>query len=437
MMKKTVSLLLVAALILSVFAGCGEKTPQPTETQMPTDPPTEPALQVELELPGDERPYLGVELQALLLLSADDPRAEVVQQASQVFEMRTGAKVKITWLHGDENLMAANLTGGGNVDIFAASSDSLQQLFLPYTMDLSQLALEADYADHSHYVLREQIISQCGYLAAIPQEPLLYGLYYNADAFRDAGVTDLPESWEDFLALSGRLTSAGYMPLTIDSENAHLILELFLERHLGAQQFQTMLAQALWTSTTEYIEMFRKPIDYAAAGYLAKGDPAAFPGGQDKIALSNVAMVAGSTELCAQVERSTMMNVNWGVMAFPGDGPGTGCGAESRVLAVHKDSANARAAFDFIMLLTTGEYDRLYAEVVEGIPADPANECTIQGAKELLNRADIRGMGLLNPQDNELFTRLWNGWYKTPSYFASAMNGLSAAYKIAANPGVG
>jgi raffinose/stachyose/melibiose transport system substrate-binding protein len=304
-------------------------------------------------------------------------------------------------------------------------------------MDLRQLALEAEYADHSHYVLREQIISRCGYLAAIPQEPLLYGLYYNADAFRDAEVTDLPESWEDFLALSGRLTSAGYMPLTIDSEHAHLILELFLERHLGAQQFQTMLAQALWTSTTEYIEMFRKPIDYAAAGYLAKGDPAAFPGGQNKIALSNVAMVAGSSELCAQVERSTIMNVNWGVMAFPGDGPGTGCGAESRVLAVHKDSANARAAFDFIMLLTRGEFDQLYADVTGGIPADPGNECGIEGAVKLLETADVRGFGLLTNEDQELFSRLWNGWYKTPGYFASAMNQLAPKYPAPASDGVG
>ena len=148
-------------------------------------------------------------------------------------------------------------------------------------------------------------------------------------------------------------------------------------------------------------------------------------------------MVAGSNELCAQVERSTMMDVNWGVFPYPGDGPGKGFAVESQVLAVHKDSADAQAAFDFIMLLTRGEFDQLYADVSEGIPADPANVSPIHGAQTLLEQAETVGMGLLNPEDNELFTRLWSGWYKTPSYFASAMNGLAASYKTTPNAGVG
>lgn len=438
MMKKLVGMLLLAALMMSVLAGCGDKTPQqPTETELPTAAPTQSVEQVELVMPEDGRPYGGVELQVLLLLSEEDPRAEVVRQAAEVFEVRTGAELEILWLHGDENLLAANLMSGVKADIFAASLDALQDAFLPYALDLTAMAAEAGYESHSHPVLREQIGTRCGYLAGIAQEPLVYGMYYNRDVFSDAGVTVYPESWEEFLTLSSRLVAEGYMPLAIDAERAHLILELHLERHLGASQFKTMMEQALWTSGTEYMDLFRLAIDYAAAGYLAAGDPSAFPGGQDKIALSNVAMVAGSNEMCAQVERSTMMDVNWGVFAYPGHGPGKGFAVESQVLAVHKDSANAQAAFDFIMLLTTGEFDQLYADVSEGIPADPANACAIEGACELLERADSGGMGLLNPKDNELFTRLWNGWYKTPSYFAAAMNGLSSDYTPVTNAGVG
>lgn len=438
MKKQTVSVLLLAALIFSIFTGCDNSVPeQPTETLMPTEAPTQPVEQVELQLPEDQRPYLGVTLQVLLPLEEADPRAEVVRQAELVFERRTGAELEIQWIPDDENLLAEQFAAGTKADIFASSADALQQALLPYALDLTELTGETEYRDHSYEILRAQIVRRCGYLAGIPQEPLVYGMYYNADVFTDAGVTEYPESWEDFLSFSGHLVSRGYMPLTIDSERAHLILELYLERQLGAEQFAAIMAQALWTSTLENIELFRKPIDYAAAGYLAKGDPCAFPGGQDKIALSNVAMVAGSNELCGQVERSTMMDVAWGVFPFPGDGPGKGFAIESRVLAVHRDCANAQAAFDFIMLLTTGEFDQLYADVSGGIPADPANICTIEGAQDLLNRADMGGIGLLSPKDQELFTRLWNGWYKTPNYFASAMNGLAASFQPPVNPGVG
>lgn len=430
-MKKYISLLLCAALVLAGLTGCNrEQTPVMSES---TQKPTEAVEQVELTIPADERPYVGVELEFLTLLEEDDPRADVVRQAAEYFEKRTGAVVHPCWL-GSEDEVAANFTAGVKVDIFASSADFLETMFAPYALDLTQMAAKSGYEQHSHSALREQIIDRCGYLTAIPQSPILYGMYYNADS---VGDLVLPESWEEFLDFSGKLTMNGFVPMAMDAENANLTLELYLERQLGYETFQQMMANAGWTKDTAYIELFRLPIDYAGAGYLAKGDPAAFPAGQDKLALSNVALVPGSSELCAQVEKSALMDIRWGVFPYPGDGEGKGFAVESQVLAVHKDCAEPQAAFDFIMLLTTGAFDQLYADAGVGIPADPANESTIEGAMELLAKADKRGIGLLRSDDNELFSRLWNGWYKTPGYFASAMNGLAGAYKSNATEGVG
>ncbi len=432
-MKRILSVLLCAAMLFTAMSGCVQQE----ETIIETTEPTQGVTQVALELPQDQRPYVGMQLQFLSHLAPEDPRAGVLQQAAQVFEARTGAAVQFSWQQGDEAALAAQLSGGEPVDIFAAPVDLLMDQLLGQALDLTALAEGTGYAEHSHQVLRNQIIGRCGYLAAVPQEPMIYGVYYNSDVFADSGVTEYPESWADFLALSEALVQKGYMPLCMDIQNAHLILELHLERHLGIDQFKKLLSTAGWTQKTEYIELFRLAIDYASAGYLAKGDPAEYPAGQDKLALSNVAMVVGSNELCGQVEKSTMMDVNWGVFPYPGDGPGRGCTVESQVLAVHKDSANAQAAFDFIILLSTGEFDQLYADVSGGIPADPQNRCTIAGAQELLGKADVRIMGLLTAKNQVLFSQLWNGWYKTPSYFASAMNGLAKDYKGLAAEGVG
>lgn len=435
MMKNILSLLLCAALILTVLSGCGEE-PEPTETQ-PTAAPTQGVEEVELEIPADQRPYVGVELQFLSLLSEEDPRAGVIKQAAEVFELRTGAKVNVLWFWEDEAAMASNFGSGLQIDIFAASLDTLETQLWGYALDLTEMAAASDYEQHSYPVLREQIRERCGYLAAIPQEPQVYGLYYNADAFEDSGVTDFPKSWEEFLTLSQTLVRGGYMPLAMDIENAHIVLELHLERHLGSERFESMLREGGWTLDAAYIDLFQRAIDYADVGYLAKGDPSAFPAGQDKLALSNVAMAAGSNALCGQVERSTMMDVRWGVFPYPGDGEGKGFAVESNVLAVHKNSENPQAAFDFLMLLTTGEFDQLYADVSEGIPADPGNESGIAGASDLLEQADTRGIGLLRSEENELFSRLWNGWYKTAKYFASAMNDLRWKYQPTSGEGVG
>ena len=62
-MKKFISLLLCAALILTL-AACGAE-PEPTQ------PPTQPIQDVELEMDRDLRPYLGVELTMVSMASED------------------------------------------------------------------------------------------------------------------------------------------------------------------------------------------------------------------------------------------------------------------------------------------------------------------------------------------------------------------------------
>lgn len=437
MMKRTIGLLLCAALIFCCLPGCNRtEVPETSGIIKPTQAPTQGILEVELTVPEDERPYVGVELEFLSLLASDDPRTGALEQAADFFEATTGARVNFYWLDGNENVLAGNLAGDVRVDIFDASVDALQDAFGQYAMDLTAMAAEAGYEGRSHRVLRDQVTERCGFLAGIPQTPVLYGMYYNADAVADAGAA-LPGTWEEFLTFSAQLVQRGYLPMAMDIENSHIALELLLERQYGFETFESLMIQAGWTQTTEYIEFFRRAIDYAEAGYLAKGDPCSFPGGQEKLALSNVVLVPGGSELCGQVERSTMMDVNWGIFPYPGDGTGMGFAVESRTLSVHNRCTNPQAAFDFIMLLTTGSFDQLYADLGNGIPADPANKSSVAGAMELMERADTRGIGLLLSKDNELFSRLWNGWYKTPGYFASAMNGLQGSYAPPVSQGVG
>ena len=118
-----------------------------------------------------------------------------------------------------------------------------------------------------------------------------------------------------------------------------------------------------------------------------------------------------------------MLEVRWGVFPWPGDGAGTGTAVDEQVLAINKNAENPQAAFDFIRLLTSGEFDQLRADLRRGIPADPNNESVIVGAVDTLKRASSESFGLLDTYYNEIYTQLWQGAYPTGDMFLRAMAG--------------
>ena len=376
-----------------------------------------------------QRKYEDVHLTYRSQLAQTDDEARILMQAVEDFELTTGAVVEIYWLAGDETGLIADLTAGQKTDIFEVSGLGLKQSLLPIALDLTELAANAEYDAKSWQVLRSQILGRSGTLNAIAYRPYLYGLYYNQQVFDALKVKTVPSSWQEYLDFCQMLKEKGYECLVIDAEKAHLILELHMERALGWEDLKETMIHARWRKNDMAATMIREAIGFAGAGYLVKGNPANWPLGQNRLAQSNAVFVAGSNVLCKQVEEDTLSDMRWGVMPYPGDGPGTGLLVDAQVLAIHKDSANAAAAFDFIMLLTTGEYDQLRADVTVGIPADPNNFSPITGADQAMAKATAQAPKWFAPEHNELFGRLWNGYYKTGIYFADQLNILSRNFE--------
>lgn len=423
-MKKLICLLACVLLL----CGCGRE-PTPTVPTEPTEAPTRPVVEVPMDDAVAQRKYEDVHLTYRSQLAQTDDEARILMQAVEDFELTTGAMVEIYWLAGDETGLIADLTAGQKTDIFEVSGLGLKQSLLPIALDLTELAANAEYDAKSWQVLRSQILGRSGTLNAIAYRPYLYGLYYNQQVFDALKVKTVPSSWQEYLDFCQMLKEKGYECLVIDAEKAHLILELHMERALGWEDLKETMIHARWRKNDMAATMIREAIGFAGAGYLVKGNPANWPLGQNRLAQSNAVFVAGSNVLCKQVEEDTLSDMRWGVMPYPGDGPGTGLLVDAQVLAIHKDSANAAAAFDFIMLLTTGEYDQLRADVTVGIPADPNNFSPITGADQAMAKATAHAPKWFAPEYNELFGRLWNGYYKTGIYFADQLNILSRNFE--------
>ncbi len=403
-MKKVISLLLGLCLLACGLGGCGGK-PAP-ETAAPTAPP---AREVRFEREPDLRKYPASQLQFFTLLSEEDPQAAAICQAVDFFARQTGAEVDVVWFAGEEAALLQALAGDRG-DIFELPGSSLQSSGLDFALDLTELAQEAEYEAHSYPALRQQVVQRCGFLAGIPWTPYLTGVYYNQDAFASCGIQHMPETWEEFLTACRSLAAGGFSPLTMDAENARIPLELHLERNLGAEKLTQILDSGDWDEDPQTMALAEQLCMFVECGFLAKGTPAAYPAGQNKLALSNAAMAAGSNRLCSQVIQAAQAEMTWGVFPWPGEGPGTGTAVDADVLAIRRSSRNVQAAFDFIMLLATGEFDQLRADLSGGIPADPGNVSTIAGAAEALTAAQPRSLGLVAETDK--IRKLWQGKYQ-------------------------
>ena len=180
-------------------------------------------------------------------------------------------------------------------------------------------------------------------------------------------------------------------------------------------------------------------IDFVNRGYLADGAPDEYPAGQNKIGFENVAMVVCADYVTSEVNNNTGAGIEWGVFNYPtipveeGGNGSTGSYGGTNSLAITSYCENPQAAFDFVMMLVSGEVDQKRADNVPQIPADPNNICTsLDGAVETIMAADsVLGwtMGInantdLTSMIKEVIIQLYEGRYATGEQFAAALDAL-------------
>jgi len=396
--------ILWALLPLLLLTACGrEEVPE-------TTPPT-----VEVEIPYVEEtraklPYEDVALTFASVWQEEEPQSEVILQAAQLFETQTGAKVTILWPEED----------GAKADIFQMRGEEFFTTAVE-PLDLTQMAVESGYMQKSFEALRAQVTDHCGYLGALAQVPYLGGIYYNADAFTACGITEMPATWEEFVEVSRILRAGGWEPLTLDKEDAVAAMELHLRRCLGNEEMTRLMGKkGQWHVEQAVIDAMEQVMLYVQEGNMTYGTPTDYPAGQNKMGISNSAMMVGTNADCTDVEDATMTDLRWGVFPYPGETE-SGTWATADVVAIRAGCEHPQAAFDFAMLLVTGEFDRLRADITGGIPADPSNPSPIAGSVEALQAAPPANLSVFGSRQTDVATKLWTGWYEKPERYAVAL----------------
>ena len=213
----------------------------------------------------------------------------------------------------------------------------------------------------------------------------------------------------------------GWEPLTLDKEDAVSAMELHLRRTIGNEQMVKFMGKKdHWHFDQTVIAAMEQVMIFAQSGYMTYGTPTDYPAGQNKMGISNSAMMVGTNGDCADIEEETLTDLHWGMFPYPGELE-SGMWMEADLVAVHPDCRNPQAAFDFVMLLVTGEFDQLRADVTGGVPADPANTSPIAGAMEALKTEQPQPLGVFGTKQTDPAVKLWSGWYDKANRYAIAL----------------
>ncbi|MDD3141691.1 MAG: ABC transporter substrate-binding protein [Lachnospiraceae bacterium] len=372
MKKKVLSVLLCTGLVISLATGCGgTKSTDGGKTDAGTAEKSSDAIQ-----------YVS-------MWSDTEPQAATIKEAAAAFEKETGTKVEIEFAgrQGIREGLQTRLDAGENIDMFDEDIDRVTGQWGKYLLDLKDY-VNADYKGKvykdyinpnlaSLYTVAETL-SGDGTLKVVPYQPFLFNMVYNKTIFKEAGVTEVPKTWDAFLAACEKIKASGKTPITVDNAYISCLLGYTMASYVGADGVEKIVTDNDWSneavlkSVAIWQEMYEKGYisEYAATNVYPNAQVTEF-------ATGDAAMYLNGSWLANEIKADIDPSVELGMFAFPAiEGGQNGTEAAnygSQVLAINKDSDKADEAFQFIAFLTTGEWDQKLSENTLGIPMDADN----------------------------------------------------------------
>lgn len=322
----------------------------------------------------------GKELTYWSMWNSTEGQAKVIQEAADAFEKETGVHINIEWKGRDiKTLIQPALDAGEKIDFFDQDYLFISKNLNKYVADLTDFVKAADYEKHALPLLLETAKSYTdGVLKVIPYQPYTTGVWYDKDMFEKAGVTEVPETFTELLEVCEKLKQSGVNPMTCDSGDGNALLMGYqLGRYVGQDKVVELVKNGGWANVPEVEKAAQDIYTLFDKGYMSEYAPAQYPNGQNEIGFGESAMVLNASWVPNEIIQNTGTAVNWGFFPWPSveggvDGPEASMvGAQG--FAIVDKSGNKQEAFDFIMKITTGEYDLKMAEAVSSIPADVEN----------------------------------------------------------------
>lgn len=217
-MKKLLSVLLCAAMILSVLAGCGSQS-TPASTEAPQTPASTEAKQ---EASGEK---------ATIRMAYWNSEDTVADLLAYLAEAVPDVEIEYQFIDNSNysTIIDTQLSAGEGPDIICESpATALKHAKLGYLADLSELGSLYSNAGTSVY-------SYNGSVYALPGISWFEGVYYNKAIFADNGI-ELPTTFDEYIAVCKQFMDLGIKPLSA-----------------GLKSWEPMLKNSMAFVTAEYL----------------------------------------------------------------------------------------------------------------------------------------------------------------------------------------
>lgn len=383
MKKRSLSVLLTAAMAASVLAGCGGSSDTAATTAAPaaTEAPAAEAPAAGSEAPAAQPEGDAGSLVYWSMWESTEPQGQAIQLAVDQFTADTGVKVDLQFKGrtGIREGLQPALDAGTNIDLFDEDIDRVNGTWGAYLMDLEELAKASGYEATANAGLMAACRDVAdGTLKSIPYQPNVFAFFYNQDIFDQAGVTSVPTTWAELDAACAKIKEAGFTPITSDDAYITCNFGYHMSRLVGEPKTEEIVTGNLWDdpAVKATAEAYA---DFAAKGYFSKLISSnVWPMGQNtELALGEAAMYLNGSWLPNEVKDMAGEDFKWGCFSYPAvEGGVDGVEASNygaQVLAINKNSKNAENAFKLIEYITKGEFDQKLSEMSIGIPADTSN----------------------------------------------------------------
>lgn len=378
-LKRLSSLVVCGTLSLTLFAGCSGSSSDTSSTAAGSAVSGSTSASAS---GGEtvEKQFEGVKLVYWSNWEATEPQGVVITEAVKAFEEETGATVDLQFKgrKGIKEGLIPALDADQQVDMFDGAQNKSN--YGERILCLEDLVKESDYEKDTNPVLME--LSRSYYvdskLYEIPYQMKANGYMYNKALFEQAGITEVPSTWQEFLETCQKLKDAGITPLTTDDAYAMQAFGMHLARLIGSDEVKKVVNEGDW-DRPEVLETAQAFEELASKGYFsAQVGSNVWPTGQNtELATGLAAMYCVGTYVVNETKNITGPDFQWGFFGYPEQENGIN-GLEAMVIgnqsfAITNKCKAPEAAFALIKMLTRGEWDAKLAEESLSLPADINN----------------------------------------------------------------
>ncbi|WP_328912702.1 MULTISPECIES: ABC transporter substrate-binding protein [unclassified Streptomyces] len=318
-----------------------------------------------------------------------DNDKQVLTPELKKFEQQTGIKVKlevIGWPDLLNRILAATTSGQGPdiLNIGNTWSASLQATgaLLPFN-DANFTAIGGKDRFAPAAIASAGAAGQDP--AAVPIYSMAYGLYYNKQMFKDAGIANPPATWDELVADAKKLTTGGKYGLAVEGGNGTESIHhaFVLAKQRGSDWFDAS-GKATF-DTPANVEAVKSYVDFIAKDKIAAKGDAEYAQNQTitDFATGKAAMMMWQSA-ATSIKAHGMNPDQYGVAPVPTLTAGaTGdAGVTSMVaginLAVFKNTKHQDAALKFVKFMTSTDEQKILNSTYGSLPpvkeaqSDPA-----------------------------------------------------------------